>query len=151
MAVSGNIDIRFEKGVFHISAEIPVAAAKESIESLVCELNSQLLGEEQTVSGQSAKIAPKMLNESDAARYIGRSPSFLRSCRYKSKRGKTNSGPKYVRYLDKLIFYPVKELDDWLNRSRLFSTCLEEKICSEVDEILKFPISPSEGEVISNA
>lgn len=147
----GNINIHFEKGIFHISAEIPVAAAKESIASLVGELNSQLLGEEQTVSGQPVKIAPKMLNERDAARYIGRSPSFLRSCRYKSKRGKTNSGPKYVRYLDKLIFYPVKELDDWLNRSQLFSTCLEEKIYSEADETLKLPVSQSEGEVMSNA
>jgi hypothetical protein len=78
MAMPSNINIRFEKGVFHVSAEIPVVAAKESIESLVCDLNSQLLGEEQTVSGQLVKIAPKMLNERDAAKYIGRSPESPR-------------------------------------------------------------------------
>ena len=130
-----NTNIRFEKGVFRISAEIPVAGAREAIDSLICELNLQLLGEERSAGGQQVNVAPKLLNERDAARYIGKSVSFLRTCRYKTKQGEIDAGPRYVRLRSKFILYPVKELDDWLNRNRLFSSCMEERIYAENCEI----------------
>jgi hypothetical protein len=150
-AVSNNsINIRFEKGVFQISAEIPVAGAREAIGSFIGELNSQILGEEGPADGQSWDISPKLLNERDAAKYIGKSVSFLRTCRYKAKRGKTDAGPRYIRVRNKFILYPVKELDDWSSR-RLFSTCLEEKIYAASGDIVNFPVPQNRNEVISNA
>ncbi|MDR0764627.1 MAG: hypothetical protein LBE65_03435 [Synergistaceae bacterium] len=147
---NNNINIRFEKGVFQISAEIPVAGAREAIESFMWELNSQILGEERSADGQSSNITPKMLNERDAAKYIGKSVSFLRTCRYKAKRGEMDTGPRYIRVRNKFILYPIKELDDWSSR-RLFSTCLEEKIYAASCEIMNFPVSQSKDEVVSNA
>jgi hypothetical protein len=148
---TNNTNIRFEKGVFRISTEIPVAGAREAIDSLVYELNLQLLGEERSTVGQSANISPKMLNERDAARYIGRSVSFLRTCRYKAKQGEIDAGPKYVRLRNKFILYPVKELDDWLNRSQLFSSCMEERIYAEHCEIVELPISGNKKKAIRDA
>jgi hypothetical protein len=148
---NNNIGIHFEKGVFRVSAEIPVAGAKEAIELLVCELNLQLLGDEKGPAGQPANIPPKMLNERDAAIYIGRSVSFLRTCRYKAKRGEADAGPRYVRLRNKFILYPVKELDDWLNRNRLFSSCLEEKIYAENCEIVELPILENRKKAVPNA
>jgi hypothetical protein len=149
--VPNNINIHFEKGVFQVSAEIPVAGAKEAIETLVCELNLQLLGEERSTVAQSEKIPPKLLNEHDAAIYIGRSVSFLRTCRYKAKQGEINAGPRYVRLRNKFILYPVKELDDWLDRNRLFSSCLEEKIYADDCEIVEFPVSENKKKASQNA
>ena len=146
-----NTNIHFEKGVFRISAEIPVAGAREAIDSLVCELNLQLLGEERSSGGQQINVPPKMLNERDAAKYIGRSVSFLRTCRYKAKQGEIDAGPKYVRLRNKFILYPVRELDDWLNRNPLFSSCLEEKIYAENCEIVELPVSESKKKAIRNA
>jgi hypothetical protein len=151
MAVPNNISIRFEKGVFHVSAEIPVAGAREAIDLFAGELSLQILGEEQAGGSRPVKIAPRMLNERDAAKYIGRSVSFLRTCRYKAKRGGMDPGPKYVRYSNKLIFYPVEELDGWLSRNRLFSTCLEEKIYAGSGGIVKFPVPVSEDGVAEDA
>jgi hypothetical protein len=151
MSMESNISIRFEKGVFQISAEIPVAKAREAIESFVGELSAQLLGEELPASGKSLNIAPRLLNERDAARYIGRSVSFLRTCRNKAKRGETDPGPRYVRHLGKLIFFPVKELDDWLNRNSLFRTRLEEKTCIEGGQVTIPQIPETKSEVIQNA
>ena len=146
-----NINIHFEKGVFRISAEIPVAGAREAIDSLVSELNLQLLGEERSSVGQSANMPPKMLNERDAAKYIGRSVSFLRVCRYKTKQGEIDAGPRYVRLRNKFILYPVNELDDWLNRNHLFGSCLEEKIYAENREIVESPASENRKKAIRNA
>ena len=148
---NNNISIAFEKGVFRISAEIPVARAKEAIESIVGELNSQLLGEECLAAGQTAKVAPRALCEKDAAKYIGRSVSFLRTCRYKARRGEMDAGPRYIRVRGKFIMYPVKELDAWLERNRLFATCLEERIYSEGCEIVDFPEIQTDCEVTPNA
>jgi hypothetical protein len=127
MVVAKIVNIHFDKGVFRINAEIPVAGVGEAIESLIEELKSQLLGE--TESGKSGllKITPKELNEKDAAKYIGRSISFLRTCRYKEKTGEMGSGPKYIRDLNKFIHYSVKDLDEWLNGRQRFRTCFEEK------------------------
>ncbi|MDR1516401.1 MAG: hypothetical protein LBS45_11975 [Synergistaceae bacterium] len=149
--MANNVSIRFEKGVFRISAEIPVTRARETIESIVGELNSQLLGEDQFVTGQTVKVAPKMLDEKEAAKYIGRSVSFLRTCRYKAKRGELNAGPKYIRLRNKFIAYPVKDLDDWLNHNQRFSTCFEEKVYAEGRRVVTLPGLSGESEVISDA
>jgi hypothetical protein len=149
--MADNINIRFEKGVFRISAEIPVTKAREAIESIVSELSSRLLGEERPEKGLSLNAAPKTLDEKDAAKYIGRSVSFLRTCRYKARRGEPGGGPKYIRIRNKFIAYPVKELDEWLNQSQLFSTCLEEKVYAGRRQILEFPAAPRKAEVVQNA
>jgi hypothetical protein len=151
MSVANSVKIRFEKGVFQISAEIPVTRAREAIESIVGELSSQLLGEEQIAAGQAVKVAPKVLCEKDAAKYIGRSVSFLRTCRYKAKRGELNAGPKYIRLRNKFIAYPVKDLDDWLEHNERFSTCFEEKAYAESRKIVPFTPRRGESEVVQNA
>jgi hypothetical protein len=149
--VKNDISIKFEKGVFLISARIPVARAREAIEKIFGELNAQLLGEEQMTAGQTANAAPKLLNEKDAAKYIGRSVSFLRTCRYKAKRGQTDAGPKYIRIGNKFIAYPVKDLDNWLDNNQRFSTFFEEKVCAGSHQILPFPALSDEREVMKNA
>jgi hypothetical protein len=151
MSVSNNVSIRFEKGVFRISAEIPVTRAREAIESIVGELNSQLLGEDQFAAGQTAKVAPKVLDEKDAAKYIGRSVSFLRTCRYKGRRGELDAGPKYIRLRNKFIAYPVTDLDEWLSHNERFSTCFEEKVYAESRKIVPFTPHCGESEVMSDA
>jgi hypothetical protein len=138
-----SVNIHFERGVFQISAEIPVVDASEAIESLVRELRSQLIGEERANESRSFKIAPKELNEKDAAIYIGKSVSFLRTCRYKAKRGEMDAGPRYTRDLNKFIWYPVKELDDWLAKRRLFRTCLEERIVANGNRKISREATPN--------
>jgi hypothetical protein len=66
------------------------------------------------------------LNEKDAAKYIGRSVSFLRSCRYDGKKSGQSRGPKYTRDSQRCIRYPVKELDKWLENRYLYGACCEE-------------------------
>jgi hypothetical protein len=151
MSVANNVNIRFERGVFRISAEIPVTRAREAIESIVDELNSQVLGEDQLVIDQTVKAAPKVLCEKDAAKYIGRSVSFLRTCRYKARRGESDAGPKYIRLRNKFIAYTVKDLDDWLNHNQRFSTCFEEKVYAESRKIVPFSAPSGESEAVQNA
>ena len=120
-----NIEIHIDGGYLRINGRIPVATASEELESFVRELKFQLFGEK-SKEGQSENFAPKDLNEKDAARYIGRSVSFLRTCRYEERKGMRDKGPKYTRDSARCIRYPVKELDKWLQSKRLYSVCREE-------------------------
>jgi hypothetical protein len=123
--VAKNIDIHIEGGYLQINGRIPVATASEELESFVRELKFQLFGEK-SGEGEPEHLAPKDLNEKDAARYIGRSVSFLRTCRYEERKGMRDKGPKYTRDSARCIRYPVKELDKWLQSKRLYSVCREE-------------------------
>jgi hypothetical protein len=120
-----NIDIHIEGGYLQIKGRIPVATAGEELESFVSELKFQLFGE-RSRDDQSQNLVPKDLNEKDAARYIGRSVSFLRSCRYGERKGMRDKGPRYTRDSERCIRYPVKELDKWLMNRKLYYSGREE-------------------------
>jgi hypothetical protein len=124
--VSNSISIHIEGGYLQISGQIPVVNAGAEIESFIRELKRQLFGNEQAENDQLAPLAPRDLNEKDAAKYIGRSVSFLRSCRYDGKKNGQSRGSKYTRDSQRCIRYPVKELDKWLENRYLYGACCEE-------------------------
>ena len=56
----------------------------------------------------------KVLNEREAADYIGMSSSYLRHDRcHGATRGRT-PGPVFIK-IGKVVRYQLKDLDDWLN------------------------------------
>ena len=124
--MAGNFNINVEKGYLLIDAQIPLASASEEIEAFIHELKLQLLGDKKMRDHRPMNMPPQELNEKDAARYIGRSVSFLRSCRYAGKTKSGDRGPKYTRNTKRSIRYPVKELDKWLANLRLYSASCEE-------------------------
>jgi hypothetical protein len=126
MKVANNISIHIEGGYLQISGQVPVASAGAEIESFIRELKFQVFGEAQAQNDCPPPPSPKDLNEKDAAKYIGRSVSFLRSCRYKGKHHGRDPGPKYARDSERCIRYPVSELDNWLESRRLYRACCEE-------------------------
>jgi hypothetical protein len=128
MKVSNNINIRIEGGYLQISAQMSVVNAGVEIESFIRELKFQLFGDAQTKTEQLVPIAPKDLDEKDAAKYIGRSVSFLRDCRYGGKNKGKRRGPKYTRISQGCIRYPIRELDKWLESCRLYDSCCEDEI-----------------------
>ncbi|MDR1020838.1 MAG: hypothetical protein LBL73_08770 [Synergistaceae bacterium] len=128
MKVPNNISIHIEGGYLQISGQIPVVDASMEIEPFIRELKFQLFGDSQTVNGRPASIVPKDLDEKDAAKYIGRSVSFLRGCRYGGKNKGGDRGPKYTRVSQRCIRYPVHELDKWLEKCRLYGACCEEEV-----------------------
>jgi len=121
--MAGNFNIRIEKGCLRIDAQISLLSAGEEIEAFIHELKLQLLGDKKLKDHRPINLPPQELNEKDAARYIGRTVSFLRSCRYA---GMTKKGPKYTRGTKRSIRYPVKELDKWLANLHLYSASCEE-------------------------
>jgi hypothetical protein len=124
--VANNISIHIEGGYLQIRGQIPVVNADEAVESFVQELKFQLFGDAQVKKDQPAVLAPRDLDEKDAAKYIGRSVSFLRGCRYSGKNKGKDPGPKYTRVSPRCIRYPVHELDKWLENCRLYGACCEE-------------------------
>ena len=123
-----NFNIKVEKGYLHIYVDerIPLPSAGEEIEAFLHELKTQLLGDKKMKDRRPMNLPPQELNEKDAARYIGRSVSFLRSCRYAGKTKSGDRGPKYTRGTKRSIRYPVKELDKWLANLNLYSAACEE-------------------------
>lgn len=67
-------------------------------------------------------IVPRALRESDAAAYIGFSPSYLRNQRVSDvralRRGDGIKGPRWVT-IETAIRYLREDLDDWLNANRV--------------------------------
>ena len=127
--MSNNISIHIEGGFLQICGQIPIANAGEEIESFIRDLKFQLFGERETKNTQNvhmASLASRDLDEKDAAKYIGRSVSFLRSCRYSGKNKGKDRGPKYTRVSPRCIRYQVHELDKWLENCHLYGTCCEE-------------------------
>jgi len=128
MKVPNNISIHIEGGYLQITAQMSVVNASVEIESFIRELKFQLFGDTQTKNEQPASIAPRDLDEKDAAKYIGRSVSFLRDCRYGGKNKGKRRGPKYTRVSQRCIRYPILELDKWLENCRLYDACCEEEV-----------------------
>lgn len=123
----GSFNIHIEKGYLRIDAQIPLASASEEIEAFIQELKFQLLGDKKIKDYRPVNLPPQELNEKDAARYIGRTVSFLRNCRYAGKTINGDRGPKYTRGTKRGIRYPVKELDKWLANLHLYSASCEER------------------------
>jgi hypothetical protein len=123
------VNIKIEGGFLQISAQISMANAGEEIETFVRELRFQLFGSEDGGSVSLDNLAPRDLNEKDAAIYIDRSVSFLRDCRCNCKNGIKYVGPKYTRDSSRRIRYPVIELDRYLERrgKKLFTSTHEER------------------------
>ena len=124
--MAGNFNINVVRGYLLIDAQIPITSASEEIEAFVHELRLQLLGDKKMMGHRPINMPPQELNEKDAARYIGRSVSFLRSCRYAGRAKNGDRGPKYTRGTKRSIRYPVKELDKWLANLNLYSASCEE-------------------------
>ena len=126
--MAGNFNFYVEKGYLRIDAHIHLASAGEEIETFIHELRFQLLGDKKMKEYGPVNLPPQELNEKDAARYIGRTVSFLRNCRYAGKTKKGDRGPKYTRGTKRKIRYPVKELDKWLANLQLYSASCDEEI-----------------------
>jgi hypothetical protein len=109
-----------------VVCQIPVASGPEDIAAFIEELRFQMLGGGHGASVKAIAYAPRELNEKDAARYIGRSLSYLRSFRLNGKRRRQGAGPKYTRDTSRCVRYPVKELDKWLENRRLYGSSCEE-------------------------
>ena len=124
----GNFNIQIEKGYLRIDAQIPLASVGEEIEAFIHELKLQLLGDKKLKNNRPMNMPPQELNEKDAARYIGRTVSFLRGCRYAGKTKNGSRGPKYSRVTKRGIRYSVKELDKWRSDQHLYSASCEEEI-----------------------
>ncbi|MDL2264471.1 hypothetical protein LJC31_07460 [Synergistaceae bacterium OttesenSCG-928-I11] len=120
------INVSVEKGFLRIIGEIPVASTKEELEAFISDINWRLLGDKETQKAPSFGLLRRELTEADAAIYIGRSRSFLRSCRHEGKKGKRPRGPKYTRDSERSIRYPVEELDKWLASRALYEASCEE-------------------------
>ena len=68
-------------------------------------------------------IAPRRaLRTTDAARYLGISPSLLRKMRARGPDDPLGLGPEYVRLSPSLIIYEIAMLDAWLERHRVDSS-----------------------------
>ena len=124
--MSGSFNIQIEKGYLRIDAQIPLISPGEEIEAFIHELKFQLLGNKKLKDYHPVNLPPQELSEKDAAKYIGRTVSFLRNCRYAGKTKKGDRGPKYSRGTKRSIRYPVKELDKWLANLNLYSASCDE-------------------------
>lgn len=120
------INITVDKGFLRVLGEIPATSTREEMEAFIAEINWQLLGDKNCPKTPSFGLSVKEFTEAEAAIYIGRSKSFLRSCRLEGKKGKRPRGPKYTRTSSRAIRYPVEELDKWLASRNLYEAKCEE-------------------------
>jgi hypothetical protein len=124
--MANDISIYVEGGYLQIVCQIPVTSTTDDMAAFLEELRFQMLGSEQNANVKTIAYALKELNEKDAARYIGRSLSFLRSFRLNGKGKRQENGPKYTRDTARCVRYPVKELDKWLANRKLYASSCEE-------------------------
>ena len=124
--MASNINIYVEGGYLQISCQVPIASTTDDLAAFIEELKFHMLGSGNNTNVKSIAYAPRELNEKDAAKYIGRSLSYLRSFRLNGKNRRKESGPKYTRDTARCVRYPVKELDKWLENRRLYSSSCEE-------------------------
>ena len=61
----------------------------------------------------------RALRTTDAARYLGISPSLLRKMRLRGPADPLGSGPAYIRLSPSLIVYEISALDAWLDARAL--------------------------------
>ena len=58
----------------------------------------------------------RALRTTDAARYLGISPSLLRKLRSRGQDDPRGQGPAFIRLSAALIVYDIANLDAWLDR-----------------------------------
>lgn len=64
----------------------------------------------------STPIPPRRaLRTTDAARYLGVSPSLLRKMRSRGRDDPLGAGPAFIRLSPSLIVYEIRELDAYLD------------------------------------
>ncbi len=123
--MASNINIYVEGGYLQISCQIPITSTPDDMAAFIEELKFHMLGKTGDINVKTITYAPKELNEKEAAEYIGRSLTYLRSFRLKGK-GRREGGPKYTRDTARCIRYPVKELDKWRETRKLYASRCEE-------------------------
>lgn len=119
------INVCVEQGCLRVIGEIPVSSGKEGLEAFLSDLSFKLLGNKKTPKLHSFGQSQRVLTESEAAVYIGRSKSFLRKCRTKGGAGDGIRGPKFTRDGQRGIRYPVAELDKWLASRKTYEANCE--------------------------
>jgi predicted DNA-binding transcriptional regulator AlpA len=70
------------------------------------------------VTPRPATQRPELLDEREAAAYIGFSAAYLRADRYRGHVGAHTPGPAYLR-LGRTIRYRREDLDAWLAKHRV--------------------------------
>ena len=119
------VDVYIDKGNLIISGELPVSCGLDELEAFIAEIRLKLLGDrEQAPTPQS--IVKHELTEGEAAKYIGKSKSFLRRCRRDGRVNGCQRGPCYTRDTERTIRYPIGELDKWLASRELYQVSCEE-------------------------
>jgi hypothetical protein len=63
-------------------------------------------------------VPRRALRTTDAARYLGVSPSLLRKMRARGPDDRLGSGPAYIRLSPSLIVYEIAVLDAWLDTAK---------------------------------
>jgi hypothetical protein len=65
----------------------------------------------------SQNLQKQVINEIEAAKYIGMSPSYLRMDRCEGHRKNRARGPAYLK-IGKAVRYRIADLDEWLDKHR---------------------------------
>ena len=60
----------------------------------------------------------RALRTTDAARYLGVSPSLLRKMRMRGPDDPSGQGPAFIKLSPSLIVYEIASLDQWLDQRR---------------------------------
>jgi predicted DNA-binding transcriptional regulator AlpA len=75
------------------------------------------------MTNSTLSITPRRaLRTTDAARYLGVSPSLMRKMRARGPADPLGSGPAYIKLSPSLVVYEIAALDSWLE-SRSAGTC----------------------------
>lgn len=70
-------------------------------------------------SGQDTKSrVPRLLNEKEAALYLGVSVALLRQSRMKNPPPRSTTGPAFCKFR-KIVRYRIEDLDAWLDEHRV--------------------------------
>lgn len=64
----------------------------------------------------SDKIAPRLLSEIEAAKYIGMSRSFLRQARMDGARENRLAGPPHIKLGKRCVRYELNALNEWIDQ-----------------------------------
>lgn len=59
-----------------------------------------------------------ILNDKEAAKYLGLSESFLRQCRSVGNRQGIAKGPRYLK-LGRAVRYKLSDLEEWIEENRV--------------------------------
>lgn len=102
-----------------VSGEQPAVLNVDAIHLLLDEVLKQLEEARKAVNG----YRPRLLNEAQAAEYIGRSAAALRTSR---SEGVKVQGPDYIK-LGERVFYDIRDLDAWIDSRPRKKGSIDEK------------------------